>query len=188
MTELWLIRHGQTEWNVSGRLQGQTDIPLNETGLAQARELAAQLRQREFRALYSSDLQRAAQTARVISEALHLEVQLHRGLREICFGEWEGQIPAEIRQRYPEIIAAGRLHPLDTPYPGGETDREVAQRVAAAADEIAQDHPSGSVLVVSHGRALAILTCLACGYPLETINQHGLGNALPRVVEWRNQR
>jgi 2,3-bisphosphoglycerate-dependent phosphoglycerate mutase len=188
MTELWLIRHGQTDWNVDGRLQGQTDIPLNETGLTQARELAARLGEQAFRALYSSDLRRAAQTARVIGAALRLEVQLHRGLREICFGEWEGQTPAEIRQCYPQIIAERHQHPLDTRSPGGETDREVARRVAAAADEIVRAHPVGPVLVVSHGRALALLTCLACGYPLETVQQHGLENAIPRVVEWRNQQ
>ena len=78
MTELWLIRHGQTDWNVSGRLQGQTDIPLNDTGLTQARDLAVILGQREFRGLYSSDLRRALQTAEVIGEPMRLNVQLLR--------------------------------------------------------------------------------------------------------------
>ncbi len=186
MTALWLVRHGQTDWNIVLRYQGQTDIPLNETGLAQARALAAHLagNGQQFAALYSSDLQRAAQTAHILGEALGLDVRPHTGLREICFGEWEGFTREEVHARYADLVAERRSHPLDSRPPGGETNRELAQRVSAAADEIARAHPNDRVLVVSHGLALAMLTCLACGYPLEDAYAHGLDNAEPRVVKW----
>ena len=184
MTELWLVRHGQTDWNAVLRYQGQTDIPLNATGLAQARALADRLRGQRFSALYTSDLQRAAQTARILGEALGLDARPHRGLREICFGEWEGFTRDEVHARYADLVAERRSHPLDSRPPGGETNRELAQRIAATADEIARAYPECRVLVVSHGLALAMLTCLACGYPLEDVYAHGLDNAEPRVVSW----
>jgi 2,3-bisphosphoglycerate-dependent phosphoglycerate mutase len=185
MTEFWLVRHGQTDWNAALRYQGQTDIPLNETGLAQARGLADLLAGNHFAALYSSDLQRAAQTAEILGEALRLDVCLHPGLREICFGEWEGYTRDEVHAHYADLIAERHSHPLDSRPPGGETNRELAQRVAATADEIARAHPEGRVLVVSHGLALATLTCLACGFPLEDVYSHGLENAQPRQIKWR---
>jgi 2,3-bisphosphoglycerate-dependent phosphoglycerate mutase len=186
MTEFWLIRHGQTDWNILFRYQGQTDIPLNETGLAQARALAAQLAEsgQPFAAIYSSDLVRAARTAEILGGALHLEVCQHTGLRELCFGEWEGHTRDEIHAQYAELVAERRTHPLDARPPGGETNRELAQRITNTANEIARAHPTGPVIIVSHGLALAMLTCLACDYPLEDVYSHGLDNAAPRQVTW----
>ena len=96
MTEIWIVRHGQTDWNVEGRYQGQADRPLNAVGLAQAQQAAEQLRGRDFAAIYSSDLQRARVTAEIIAGQLGLPVQVDRRLREVNQGEWEGLLTADI--------------------------------------------------------------------------------------------
>jgi broad specificity phosphatase PhoE len=208
MTELWLVRHGQTDWNVSGRYQGQTDIPLNSTGLAQARVQAAVLaglqlapwrglrfapwrgssnghQRPNFSAIYSSDLSRAYQTAQIVAEALGLKVQKHPGLREVGLGDWEGQTRDIVHARYPDLIIARETNMLDFPPPGGETNRQAARRVASVANEIAHAYPAGRVLVVSHGITVAALICQANGFPLEDIYHNVPDNAQPMVVEWK---
>ncbi len=191
MTEFWLVRHGQTDWNAEQRLQGHTDIPLNAAGLAQARELAAHLAGLGqpgdlpyFSAIYSSDLSRAFQTAQCLAETLALAVQPHPGLREIHLGDWEGQVRTDIQARFPELVAQRRTNPLEMRSPGGESARELLQRTARAADEIARAYPSGRVLVVSHGITLSALICLAKGYSLDEVYRHGPENAQPVVVHW----
>jgi broad specificity phosphatase PhoE len=186
MTELWLIRHGQTDWNAAWRIQGQTDIPLNTAGLAQARDLAASLAQAglPFAAIYSSDLSRASRTAEHLAETLGLPVTLQPDLREINQGEFEGLTLSEARERYPVVMAMRKTDPLDAPAPGGETTRAVALRMARAADAIAQAHPGQKVLVVSHGFAVATLICQAHGYGLSNVYPHIPDNAQPQVVHW----
>lgn len=178
MTELHLIRHGQTDWNVAGRYQGQADIPLNAIGLAQAQALAQTLSGQHFDALYSSDLQRAYQTAQAIAAVVGLPIHALRGLREIHMGEWEGRLLAEVSQGYTQ-----NRSPHSKPA-GGESVAEVASRLAQAADAISRAHPSGRVLVVSHGLALATLVCQARGIPLEQVYEHIPDNAEPAVIVW----
>ncbi len=184
VTALWLVRHGQTDWNLERRLQGQFDPDLNATGRAQAEALAARLAGRRFAALYTSDLVRARQTAAILGEHLGLAPRVDRRLREVHHGEWDGLLAAEIVRRYPEAWAARRADPLDVPPPGGETVRDVATRVAAAADAIGDAHAPGPVLVVSHGLALAILACLATGAALEDAFDRIPSNAEPELVHW----
>jgi 2,3-bisphosphoglycerate-dependent phosphoglycerate mutase len=92
MTEIWLVRHGQTDWNLEGRLQGQLDVPLNETGMGQVRLLAATLQGKRFGALFSSDLMRARQTAECVSTAVNLPIFFDKRLREISQGQFEGML------------------------------------------------------------------------------------------------
>ena len=100
-TRVFLLRHGQTAWNAEMRIQGQLDIPLDDTGLWQAQRLALALSGEHLDAVYSSDLQRARQTAAPLAAAAGLPVQLDPGLRERGFGSWEGHTYAEMEQRYP---------------------------------------------------------------------------------------
>jgi broad specificity phosphatase PhoE len=183
MTQLWLIRHGQTDWNLEKRYQGHTDIPLNATGRAQAYELAASLSGQHFDTIYSSDLQRAYQTAEILAQALGLSMHAHPGLREACHGEWEGKTVDEVRRQY-EIAFIKELDPLNTRAPGGESARTVADRMAAAADEIARAYPDGMVLVVSHGFSSATLICQARGFDLKDVYQYIPDNAHPEIIEW----
>jgi len=187
MTELWLIRHGQTDWNLEGRYQGQSDVPLNATGLAQAETLAATLDGQSFAALYSSDLQRAYQTAQIIAARVGLAVQTDVRLREINQGEWQGRTLDEIRTAYQESAQAKRtlIDPAEARAPGGESVLEVGLRMAQAADDIAGACPAGPALVVSHGLALAALYCQAKEIPLREVYAYIAENTQAMVIEWR---
>lgn len=183
-TELWLVRHGQTDWNLEGRYQGQSDVPLNQTGRRQACLLCERLAGTSFDAIYSSDLQRAAETARAAAQCLGLQVTLDPRLREINQGEWEGRLIADIRRRYADEFAFRKVDPLTARAPGGESVMEVAARLAAAADDIAAAHPGQRVLVVSHGLALATLFCQSCGLDLSTAYDNIADNATPVIITW----
>jgi broad specificity phosphatase PhoE/GNAT superfamily N-acetyltransferase len=184
VTEFWLVRHGQTDWNVEGRYQGQSDIPLNPTGLEQARRLAQSLNGLSFDAIYSSDLARAHQTALEIARVVGKPVYVDRRLREICQGEWEGQKLEEIKANFGRIAPQSPRDPLNDRAPGGESTLEVAQRVAQCAMEIADQQPYGKILIVSHGFALATLICQAHGIPLERVYTRIPDNAAPEVIAW----
>lgn len=143
---LW--RHGQTMWNAERRYQGQTDIPLDETGLAQAQRAARQLASLGPQAIVASDLGRATETAQALAEATGIPVRLDRRLRERYGGVWEGLVNDEIRLRYPEEWA--RWDP-----PGGENDAQLADRIAAAVGDAVRLVPDGATVVVtSHGSAI----------------------------------
>ena len=184
MTELWLVRHGQTDWNIEGRFQGQSDVPLNSAGLSQARELAAELTGHKFSAIYSSDLKRAHETAEIIARNLGLPVRVDRRLREICQGEWEGLLLAEVRQRYSQDFSVPYHDTARSRAPGGESVIKLAERLTQAADDIALAFPAQPVLIVSHGLALAALVCTAANFPLSEVYSHIPDNAHPQVVEW----
>jgi 2,3-bisphosphoglycerate-dependent phosphoglycerate mutase len=126
-TEFWLVRHGQTDWNVEGRFQGQAEMPLNETGEDQVKELAQKLRKTNFHGIYSSDLKRALDTARYLANGNH--VQIDRRLREVNQGEWEGMLYGSIKDLYPAHMQKRREDPLNARPPGGESLAELADRV-----------------------------------------------------------
>jgi probable phosphoglycerate mutase len=184
--ELWLIRHGETDWNKQGLYQGQSDIPLNEAGLEQARQVAQYLAEArvDFSGLYSSPLARARQTAEESARCLGLPILSEPRLREIHQGEWQGKNYAAIVAQYSGLMAQSQADPLNTRAPGGESVAEVAERMAAAADEIAREHPGERVLVFSHGFALAVLVCLARSIPLAEVYEHIPGNGAAEVIEW----
>lgn len=185
MTELWLVRHGQTDWNLQGRYQGQADQPLNATGLAQAQAIARQLSVGpSFQAIYSSDLRRAAHTAEVIAGALQLPVYMDARLREIDQGEWQGRLVSELATIYSTVWAGRDLDPVHSRPPGGESVAEVAARVRAAADDIARAFPSDRILVVSHGLALATLIARGRGLPLDQVYHLIPENTHSVVVAW----
>ena len=181
MTELWLVRHGETDWNIEKRFQGQTDVPLNANGRLQARELAVQLDGIHFDAIFSSDLSRARETAEILAARVLLPVQLDPRLREIRHGAWEGQTldpdkSVEMRSLYAD--------PLDAHAPGGETLSQVAARTRLALDKIASSYPDQRVLVVAHGVSLGVILCQAEGLSLSLAGQNRPENCVARIVTW----
>jgi broad specificity phosphatase PhoE len=185
MSRLCLVRHGQTDWNLEGRYHGQSDVPLNKTGRAEARALALQLQDQSFTSIYSSDLQRAMETAGIISKAIHVPVMYETRLREINQGEWEGQRVDIIKARYAELWQQRILDPINIRPPGGETVEEVARRVYSALNDIALHHPSGSILIVSHGLALATVLCKVRDIPIGQAYTMIPDNAVPIWVNWK---
>jgi broad specificity phosphatase PhoE len=189
MTHLWLVRHGQTDWNAQGRWQGQTPDapPLNATGLAQAQAAAEQLAVQDgltFAAIYSSDLLRARQTAEAIAQRLGLPIHLDPRLREVHLGAWEGMLGEDVALRYVAELDERRRDPVHSRPPQGETVFELAARVGQALDDIAQAHPHANVIVVSHGLAIAAVLCLANGRPLEQVFAQIPDNAAPQIITW----
>ena len=185
MTYLCLVRHGQTDWNLEGRYQGQSDVPLNQKGLEQARSLAERLKGETFYAIFSSDLTRARQTAEPIANLLGLPIQLEPGLREINQGQWEGVLVEDIKARYAEIWSKRTEDPANVRPPGGETVREVATRVYAALDNIARRFPNGQVLIVSHGLSIATAICRDKGIPVGQAYTVIPDNVQPVWMEWQ---
>jgi len=189
MTEIWLVRHGQTDWNIEGRWQGHADIPLNSTGVEQARSLASTLagNGHPFEAIYSSDLKRAYTTAQEIGRSLDLPVHRDRRLREISKGAWEGMLVSQVSELSTEAMRQRREDPLYSRAPGGESLMEVAARLSSVADDIAGAHPLGPVLVVTHGLASAILLCLANQWPLQEAYDRIPNNAAAQVIHWKGK-
>jgi probable phosphoglycerate mutase len=152
-TILYLVRHGETDWNATGRWQGHTDVPLNERGMQQARLLAQRLLREgiRFDAIYSSDLTRAYQTAWEIGSLLKVAVQLWPPLREIDMGEWSGLTRDEIRDRYPDEYA--RLERGEDLRRGitGETKAAMYQRVTHSIEAMVAQHPDETLALVTHG-------------------------------------
>ncbi len=157
MTELLLVRHGETDWNIQGRFQGQSDPPLNERGLAQARALALALAGEEVAAVYTSDLQRARQTAEILAQSLEAPLRVDPRLREIHQGAWEGMVMEDIRRGYPEEFERRAADPLASVPPGGESVRRVQERALQAVRDVLDRHPDEKVVLVSHGLVLALI-------------------------------
>ncbi len=185
MTVLLLIRHGQTDWNRDGRYQGQSDIPLNETGRTEARELAARIVRDGTRpeTIYTSDLARARETAQILAEAWKVRVHEDARLREIDQGVWEGMRVDEIQARFPSEFQTYLKDPLRAGPPQGETVGQVQARVREAVDEILTQHPGGTAAVVSHGLALGLIRTRAAGRPLEQVWDLIPANADVEIVE-----
>jgi broad specificity phosphatase PhoE len=186
MTRFWLVRHGQTDWNIEGRWQGQTPLapPLNENGLTQARVLADELAGKAFDAVYSSDLPRARQTAEAIAQRLGLSVVFDPRLREIGLGAWEGVLGADVERNFPTELEERRRNPVHHRPPEGETVAELAERIRSALSDMASVYPVGSLIVVTHGLAMATALCLAQGLPLAGVFEHLPQNAHPTIVDW----
>jgi glucosyl-3-phosphoglycerate phosphatase len=183
VVKLVLWRHGRTAWNAERRFQGLSDVPLDETGRAQARDAARYLAAMHPDAIVSSDLARAAQTASYLAEFTGLPVHLDKDLRERGGGVWEGLTDAEIRAGYPEAYATW------VP-PDGEPIDSVAGRAAAAFQRIADDlEGSGSLaVVVSHGAAINLGLSRLLGLPERTRVLGPLGNCSWSVLGRRGGR
>ena len=156
-TTLVLVRHGETDWNAENRFQGHADPPLNETGRAQARALATEFRREVFAALYTSPLQRAAETAAIIGYELGLEPRADAALKEVDVGSWSGLTREEVEQRYP--VGFARWLEFGHGWDDGETYDELGARVVTGLARIAESHDGGDVLAITHGGPIRSALC-----------------------------
>jgi broad specificity phosphatase PhoE len=176
MGTLLLARHGETDWNRENRFQGRADPPLNEAGREQARELAARLAREPLAAVFTSPLQRAAETADIVAAKRGLRVLAESGLLEIDVGSWSGLTRAEIEQRFPDGYR--RWLELASGWDDGESYEELGQRVVPTLIRIGAAHDGVPVLVVTHSGPIRAAVAAAEGIPYADARRavHAIGN------------
>ena len=183
--QVYLARHGQTAYNLEGRFQGQQEIPLDDVGRAQARELAGRTVAYGFVTLWSSPLLRALETARVVGERLGLDPRQDARLMETDAGDWTNLSFAEVQAREPERFAQFVSVDPSFAFPGGESFAEQDVRVAAAMADV--ERSPLPALVVCHGMVIRAALTTRAGYPLETIKRVPNGALVPYDVEAAQQ-
>ena len=165
--QIFLLRHGETRWNRESRCQGSSDIELNAAGQRQAGKVAARLSHRRIDAIYSSDLQRARQTAEIVGGPHDVAVRVEPDLRELDHGQMEGLTFVQVRERFPELIELWRSQPVAVVLPGGERLIDVDQRVWLALNRIVEQHDEGdTIVVVSHSFPILSVLCRISGTSL----------------------
>jgi len=161
VTTIFLARHGESDWNVAKRFQGHADRPLTERGRQQAHALADLVASQEIDAVYTSPLSRARETAEIVAARAGLEAVALPELREVDTGSWSGLSRADVEARFPEGFTRWRSG--GSGWEDGESYEEMAERVIGALRTIAEDHPDGRVLVISHGGPIRAIHAAAEG-------------------------
>ncbi len=181
---LLIVRHGETQWNADGRIQGQTDVHLSIRGEMQARALVPRLADEPIDAVYASDLQRAWRTADLAAEGRLVPVTRDPAWRELAFGEWEGLVYAEAAARDPEVASRRMRHPAHTAPPGGEHLGGLLERVRPALQAIQVRHAGQTVLIATHGGVVRTLGCFFLGLDLDAAWRLTAGNAGLSIISW----
>ena len=166
---LYIIRHGQTKWNVEKRMQGRKDSPLTELGVEQARKLKHSLKDIKWDAIYSSSLQRALTTANIIRGDLTIPIIPLYGLQEMCFGDWEGKLTEDIARQEPHKYEDFWMSPDLYVTSTGEDFFEVQKRVLKEIKRILEQHKTGNVLIVAHTVIVKLLMAYFEDRPLEAL-------------------
>ncbi len=192
MTDILLIRHGETDWNVDKRLQGHIDIGLNEAGQRQVLALGEALAGEGIDAVFASDLQRARDTAQAVAGAAGVTVQIDAGLRERCYGGFEGLRHTEIEARYPEAYRQWKAREPDFRYPAGEriaeTMREFYERSVAAVQRVLASGRYRKVAIVTHGGVLECLHHWASQTSFAQPRTFDIFNASVNRLHWDGHR
>ena len=183
MGQLLIVRHGETEWNAQGRIQGHTDIGLSDKGAEQARLLGKRLAQMPIDVAYCSDLKRASETAKFALGCRDLVPRGLASLREYHKGAYEGLTLEDIQAQFPDVYPRYLEKDLDYAPEGGETTREVSARMAQIFQEIKAEHLNETVLVVGHGGALRAAMVSLLGMPLEANWSFVFGNCGLTMVD-----
>jgi broad specificity phosphatase PhoE len=162
MTEIIMVRHGETEWNVGEIFRGRIDIELNETGIKQAELLAEYLSKQKIDAIYSSPLKRAIKTAETTAGYHKLTIDITPGLIDFDYGKWQGLSHQKVKDKYKELYAAWINHPEHVKMPAGESLNEVRKRAMGVVTEVIARY-NGTVVLVSHRVVNKILICALLG-------------------------
>ena len=176
-TDILLVRHGQTEWNRVMRFRGRTDLGLDQVGWTQARALARRLANWPIKAIYTSPLRRARQTAEPLARQLGLSIQPTEGLLDIDYGRWQGRTPEEVAQAEPRLYQLWLEEPQRVQIPGGESLSLVQQRVRLTMEEVVACHPDEMVLLIGHQVVNKVLICSLLGLDLASFWRIGQDTA-----------
>jgi broad specificity phosphatase PhoE len=163
VTRIYLVRHGQTEWNRELRFRGRADIPLDEQGRKQASAIAGALADKEINAIYTSPLRRSVETALPVAAAFHLQSTTLQGFIDIDYGQWEGLAYGEVKKRYPDLYREWEERPDVVTFPAGESLEEVRERSFSAFMEVVAENPGKSILIIPHRVINKVLLCAILG-------------------------
>ena len=166
MTNIVLVRHGETVWHTDNRYAGRTDVALNDRGREQAQRLAQWAATTDLDAIWCSTLTRARETAEIAASATGHAPRTDARLAELDFGRGEGLTSAEMQERFPEQLEAFRADPATHPLPGGEDPHRAVDRALGCLGDIADEHPEGRILVVAHTTLLRLTLCRLIGVAL----------------------
>ena len=186
-TRIIAIRHGETAWNLDSRIQGHLDIALNDTGRWQAGRAAEALAGEPITAIYTSDLLRAWETAQAVASVAGLPISIDAGLRERCFGVFQGHSFADIEARLPEQALLWRKRDPAFAPEGGECLNDFRDRVVACVSTLAARHPGELIAIVAHGGVMDVLYRAATGQGLQAPRTWNLGNAAINRLLWTPQ-
>ena len=186
VTEIILVRHGQTIWNKGGRYQGHTDVPLSSIGIEQTYKLQQKLASQKIDAFYASDLQRAYETGRIIAEPHNKNVKVLKELRELNFGQWEGLAYEEVMEKYPVFAQKFYQNPSLVCIPEGESCASLMDRCYKVLLNIVQKHPQQCVLIASHGGTIRAMIIAAMGWDLSCFWRLKLDNTALSCLEYYN--
>ncbi len=184
MTKLYLMRHGETEWNASSKVQGTTDVKLNEKGLIQAELVAKRLAKENIDALYTSSLIRAKTTTEKIAKELKLESKELHEYREICLGPWQGLTINEINEKYAEHYRIYREKPSEFNMPGAETFLQVTERFCKAVSNTIIENKDKNIAIVSHGTAIKAAIINILGIDIDYYNKFRIDNASISILQF----
>ncbi len=176
-TSITVVRHGETDWNVSRQLQGRQNSKLTTNGLKQTQLTAEALKGIAFDALYTSDLKRALETTEIINQYHNLEIQIDKSLAERNFGVMEGLTSEELQEKYPEIYSNYLARKEDFQIPGGESLNSFMDRVKQSLENIIRVHEGRHILIITHGGVLDCIIRILFDYPLSAPRRFSIYNA-----------
>ncbi len=187
MTCIVLVRHGQTEWNIDDRFRGRVDVPLDETGLRQAKLVAKRIaREWQPAAIYASPLERTLKTAETIAARFGLEVQDEPGLIDINAGDWQGLTHEQVKQRWPELYQTWFTSPQSMQIPGGEGLQQVRERASAAVRRLAGQYSDQTLVLVTHAAVIRTILLSVLRLGNERFWHLAQGTCAINVLEWKD--
>ena len=182
----YIVRHGQTNWNILGKTQGHGNSDLTAKGIEQATELAESIVNYPIDYIYSSDLGRAVQTAQILGDKLNIEVKETEALREMGFGEWEGLLIDEIKANYANVYATWRNEPHLAQIPGGETLHLIKDRVDSFIQSLNEKYDNKHILLVTHSVTVRVMLLAFLNSGMENIYRIKQDNTALNIVEYRD--
>jgi broad specificity phosphatase PhoE len=186
-TKFILIRHGETDWNKEERFRGRSDISLNSTGLEQAQKIAARFKDGKITAIYSSPLPRALETAAPLAAEHHLEIEQIADLLDVDFGSWEGLSREEAQAKNAELYDLWLKAPGRVRFPGGESLRQVRNRIENLLRQLDEDHLGETVVLVSHRITCHVILCYVLGLPNDALWRIRQDVACVNEFKWRDE-